>query len=115
MLVLACLFAGCASYQTPSAPAAATPAPVPAGNMITIKNFAFSPATMTVKTGTTVTWTNEDGAPHLVVADAGAPVSFMSPSLSPGASYPFTFTQAGTYPYHCSIHPTMKGTIIVQS
>jgi plastocyanin len=114
LLVLACVCAGCYSTpaQTPSAPA--LPAPAAGTNAITIKNFAFSPATLTVKTGTTVTWTNDDSSPHRVVSDDGAPVAFTSPSLATGASYPFTFSQAGTYAYHCSIHPSMKGTIVVQ-
>jgi plastocyanin len=115
LLVLACLSAGCYSSGPASAPAApsATAASAAGGNTIAIRNFAFSPATMTVKTGTTVTWTNEDGASHTVVSDAGAPVSFTSPSLATGSSYPVTFTQAGTYPYHCSIHPSMTGTVTV--
>jgi plastocyanin len=83
--------------------------------LIAIKNFAFSPATLTIKTGTTVTWTNQDGAPHQIASDPGAPVAFKSESLVTGASYQFTFTQAGIYSYHCTIHPSMKGTIIVQS
>jgi amicyanin len=115
MLILACLFAGCASSQTSSAPAAATPTPTPAGNTIAIQSFTFTPAKLTVKSGTTVTWINNDNTPHTVVSDSGVPVSFTSPSLTTGASYPFTFTLPGTYAYHCSIHPSMKGTIVVQS
>jgi plastocyanin len=67
-----------------------------------------------VKTGTTVTWMNNDGAPHTIVSEAGSPATFSSESLSTGASYSFTFAQPGTYTYHCSIHPSMKGTVIVQ-
>jgi plastocyanin len=85
------------------------------GNSITIKNFAFYPSSLTVKTGTVVTWVNQDGASHTIVSDTGSPAAFSSDSLSTGASFPFTFTQAGTYTYHCSFHPSMKGTIIVQS
>jgi plastocyanin len=115
-LVLACMAAGCASPQAaPASPApAASPSAPGGGDAITIKNFAFSPATLAVNTGTTVTWTNKDSAPHIVVSDTGAPQAFSSESLSDGASFIFTFTQAGTYPYHCSIHPSMKGTIMVQ-
>jgi plastocyanin len=115
-LVLACMAAGCASPQAaPSSPApAASPSAAGGGDAITIENFAFSPATLAVKTGTTVTWTNRDSAPHIVVSDTGAQQAFSSNSLSDGASFTFTFTQAGTYPYHCSIHPSMKGTITVQ-
>ena len=113
MLLLACLSAGCASYQSPATPAATTPAPAAGANSISIKNFAFSPVTLMVKTGTSVTWTNDDGASHAIVSDPGTPVTFTSDSLANGASYTFTFTQPGTYTYHCSIHPSMKGTIIV--
>ena len=93
----------------------ATPAPAGGSNAVMIKNFAFSPAMLTVKTGSTVTWTNQDTAPHQVASDPGTPVAFSSDSLANGASYQFTFTQPGTYTYYCTIHPTMKGTIIVQS
>jgi amicyanin len=114
LLVVTCLVAGCTSYQSPASPAAPAPAPAAAGNTIQIKSFAFNPATLTVKTGTTVTWTNEDSVPHTIVTDTGAPVAISSDTLSNGASYQFTFTQPGTYAYHCSIHPSMKGTVVVQ-
>jgi plastocyanin len=113
LVILACTVAGCSSGPAPSTPAA-PPASTGGGNTISIKNFAFDPATLTVKTGTTVTWTNNDGAPHTIASDAGSPAAFSSDSLSTGASYTFTFTQTGTYTYHCSIHPSMKGTVIVQ-
>jgi plastocyanin len=115
MLVLSCLFAGCTSAQSPPATTPATPAQAGGSNQIAIKNFAFSPATLTIKTGTPVTWTNQDGAPHQIASDPGAPVAFQSEPLPNGVSYQFTFTQAGIYSYHCTIHPSMKGTIIVQS
>jgi plastocyanin len=78
------------------------------------QNFAFNPPSMTVKTGTTVTWMNNDGTPHTIVTDNGSTASFSSDPLATGAVYTFTFTQPGTYTYHCSIHPSMKGEIIVQ-
>jgi amicyanin len=115
MLVVSCSFAGCTSAQSPPATTPATPPPAGESNHIAIKNFAFSPATLTIKSGTTVTWTNQDGAPHRIASDPGAPVAFKSESLVNGASYQFTFTQAGTYSYYCTIHPAMKGTIIVES
>jgi len=114
LLVLACLCAGCSSSQAPQQPSPATPDMANPANAIKINNFAFSPATLTVKAGTTVTWTNADSAPHTVVSDAGAPAQFTSQALATGSSFPFTFTQAGTYTYHCSIHPSMKGTVIVE-
>ena len=85
------------------------------GSAITIKNFAFDPAVLTVKPGTTVTWLNQDPAPHAIASDTTSAVAFSSESLANGASYAFTFTQPGTYTYHCSIHPSMTGTIVVQS
>jgi plastocyanin len=115
MLVLACSFSGCTSSQSPQTTTPTTPAPSGGSNSIEIKNFAFSPVILTIKTGTTVTWMNEDGAPHQVSSDPGTLVAFTSDSLANGASYQFTFTQPGTYTYHCVIHPSMKGTIIVQS
>lgn len=90
---------------------APTPTPASNGNSIAIANFAFAPAVLTVKVGTKVTWTNNDGATHTVTADQGA---FGSGGLPTGQSYSFTFTKAGTYTYHCSIHPAMTASIIVQ-
>jgi plastocyanin len=113
LVILSCMAAGCYSSPTPTA-TTAPPAPAGGGNSVTIKNFAFDPSLLTVKTGTVVTWVNNDGVPHALVSDAGSPAAFSSDTLSTGTSYTFTFTQAGTYPYHCSIHPSMKGTIIVQ-
>ena len=81
-------------------------------NTVYIQNFAFNPTNLTVKVGTTVTWINQDSTTHTVTSDNGAFQS--SGNLNQGTNYTFTFTKAGTYPYHCSIHPNMKGTILVQ-
>jgi plastocyanin len=91
----------------------ATPKPAVSGNGvgINISEFKFDPATITVPIGTSVTWTNQDSADHTVVADDG---SWKSESLAKGATFSYTFTNAGTFTYICSIHPTMKGTIIVK-
>jgi plastocyanin len=78
---------------------------------VTIQNFAFSPATITVTVGTTVTWTNNDGATHTVTSDTGV---FDSGNMANGKTYSRTFSQAGTFTYHCTIHPNMKATVIVQ-
>ncbi len=83
-----------------------------AGNAVTIKDFAFSPATITVSVGTIVTWTNEDPATHKVISDSGSEMD--SPDIPTGQTYSHTFNAAGTYAYHCGIHPSMKGTVIVQ-
>lgn len=80
-----------------------------ASNVISIQNFSFSPATLTVKKGTTVTWTNNDSVTHQIKSNA-----FNSSPLSSGQSFSFTFNTAGTFDYSCAIHPSMTGQIIVQ-
>ena len=78
---------------------------------VIMKNGAYDPATVTIKVGDTVTWTNQDTHQHNVVADSG---EFFSQPLSEGGTYGFKFTKAGTYPYSCSIHPGETGTVIVR-
>ena len=79
-------------------------------------SFAFSPATLTIKAGTTVVWKNTTQVAHTVTSDDGK--SFDSGSSNPIApqsgTYSFKFATPGTYAYHCTIHPFMKATIIVQ-
>ena len=77
---------------------------------ITIQGFAFAPATLHVAVGATVTTTNRDSATHTWTADDG---SFSSGNLDQGKSATHTFTKAGTFAYHCEIHPSMKGTVVV--
>ncbi len=79
--------------------------------MVTIDNFTFNPQRITVKTGTTVTWTNKDDIPHAVAATGKA---FRSKVLDTDNSYSFTFTMPGTYDYFCSLHPHMTGTVVVE-
>jgi plastocyanin len=81
-----------------------------AESLITIDNFTFAPAQMTIKVGTTVTWKNQDDIPHTVVS-AG---KFKSKALDTDDSYSFTFTAPGDYTYFCSLHPHMTGTIKVE-
>ena len=80
--------------------------------MVDIEGFAFQPATLTVPPGTTVTWTNQDNAPHTVTSVDG---KFDSGSLSKGQEFSFNFTEPGVYDYHCKIHPSMRGQIEVTS
>ncbi len=80
-------------------------------NEIVIRNFMFSPMSLTVKAGTTVTWKNMDGEPHTVVNDAGV---FHSAALDQNDTYEFKFDKPGTYKVFCGIHPYMKATITVQ-
>ncbi len=82
------------------------------GNNIEIKNFAFSPSTLTIKVGETVTWANIDSTSHTVTSDSGSELG--SDTLSPSQSYSHTFNTVGTFDYHCSIHTSMKGKIIVE-
>src|SRR2546427_588419 len=71
----------------------------------------FSPANLTVKVGKTVTWVNKDTVTHTVTSDGSS--LFDSGFMPTGATFQFTFTTAGTYPYYCTVHPFMKGTIVV--
>lgn len=91
---------------------AITGAPVLAADapMVRIENFAFTPRTLTVKAGTTVTFRNDDDIPHLVVSSDG---SFKSKALDTGDTYAFTFAKAGDYPYFCGLHPHMQGKVTV--
>jgi amicyanin len=84
-----------------------------ATDKVEIKNFAFSPADITVKVGTKVTWTNSDSTPHTVTADTSSADAPSSEQLGSGQSYSFTFTKAGTYTYHCELHPNMTGKVVV--
>ncbi|MCV7217488.1 cupredoxin family copper-binding protein [Mycobacterium crocinum] len=93
-------------------PQATTAAPPVAGTAVNITNFAFAPATLTVKVGETVTWTNKDEEPHNVVANDG---SFRSPGMDSNATYSYTFTKAGSFDYICGIHPFMHGTVVVNA
>lgn len=106
LLTVSIAVTGCTqSTSTPTQPTA----PVTAGNSVTIKDFTFSPQTLTVKAGTTVTWTNDDSAPHTISS-----ATFESSQLLPGQSFQYTFDQAGTYDYICGIHPSMTGQVVVQ-
>lgn len=78
---------------------------------IKIENFSFTPATLTVPVATSVTWTNRDDIPHNVVTDDK---SIKSKTLDRDEKFTFTFTKPGTYTYFCSIHPKMKGSVVVQ-
>ena len=79
---------------------------------LTIDNFTFNPQSLTVKAGTTVTWTNRDDIPHGI---ASANNAFKkSKALDTDDSFSFTFTTPGTYQYFCYIHPNMTGKIVVE-
>jgi plastocyanin len=94
--------------------ASALPPPTPAeqpASIVMARDFMFAPTALTVKAGSTVTWTNQDQEPHTVVSVDGL---FRSGALDTNDSFSFKFERAGTYRYACSIHPQMIGTIVVQ-
>jgi plastocyanin len=102
--------AGASTAASPAASAAVSQAAAAGASAITIQNFAFAPASLTVKAGTTVTWTNNDSPTHSVKWADGAAGS--SP-LTTGSSYTRKFATPGTYAYVCGIHASMHGTIVV--
>jgi plastocyanin len=125
-LVLACVFlavvaaiSACSSSKNSSQPATTQSASsaqsgtsaAAGGTAVSVANFSFSPGTLTVPAGATVTWTFKDSTDHNVTADDK---SFASKNSSSGATYSFHFTKAGTYSYMCTIHPFMTAKVVVQ-
>ncbi len=104
--------AGCSksgsSYGMSSAP---PPPPAPKPNVVAISGYAFSPASLTVPKGTTVTWQNDDGVAHTATSNSGA---WDTGAIASGGSAMITFTSSGTFAYHCTYHSMMTGTIVVQ-
>ena len=97
---------------TPEASPVASPEAATGGDetAVTIVNFAFDPAEIEVPVGATVTWTNEDSAPHTATSSDG---TFDTGTLDQGAQGSHTFTEAGTFEYQCAIHPSMTGMVTV--
>ena len=111
-VALACCACG-GSSNSPS-----TPTPTPTGTVVSIVSgssnlttTAYSPNPVNVSVGGTVTWTNNDNTAHTSTANGGA---FDSGTIAPGASVSRTFPTAGSFPYHCTLHPGMVGTVNVQ-
>ena len=106
------VIAGCTSSSNPSpGPVTSTASTSTASqNPVAIQNYAFSPSTLTIQKGANVTWTNYDSVQHHVVSDSSA---FSSPLLNKGDTYTHQFNNTGSFSYICSIHPYMKGTIVV--
>lgn len=84
-----------------------------ATRQVVIEGYAYSPATLTITVGTTVTWTNEDTAAHDVQTSSG-PATLDSPMLDQGEQWSYTFTTAGTYDYYCTVHPEMTARVVVE-
>jgi plastocyanin len=103
----------------PSPTTAATATSQPSGAVATVKiveqneKYMFEPATLTIKKGTQVVWTNMSDAPHTVTSDNGT--FNTSSNLTENQTFMFTFNTAGTFTYHCNIHSYMKATITVTS
>jgi plastocyanin len=98
--------------ETPTMAATQEPTSTPSQqNSVSIENFSFNPAEITTQAGTEVTWTNNDSVTHTVVSDSN---DFDSGNIDPGATFKHTFESAGTFSYHCKIHPSMTGKVIVQ-
>jgi plastocyanin len=110
---LALMLSGCGATSTTTSNSTATTNSSGGANTVQVvmKNIAFVPDSVTVNVGDTVVWTNEDNVQHNVTADNG---EFKSDNIGNGGTYSFTFDKAGTYPYHCTIHPGMTGVVIVQ-
>jgi plastocyanin len=109
-IIAAFILAACNTPAATNAPTGAAPAG--GGGSVAITNFAFSPATVTIKAGAAVTWTNNDSVSHTITADDA---SWDSGSIANGGTFSHTFATAGTFTYHCAIHPSMKGTVTVTS
>ncbi|HII15105.1 MAG TPA: cupredoxin family copper-binding protein [Nanoarchaeota archaeon] len=119
MAIISLLAAGCSQYNAqpytaPSAPAVSEAAPGTGSteaetNAVTISSFAFNPQEITIKAGGSITWTNLDSAPHTVKFEG-----FESERMGNGGRYEHAFMEPGEYDYICSIHPSMKGKVIVQ-
>ena len=113
-------FAATPATAAPQAPAVSAPeqgaalaqvaAPAQVNNEIQIIGREFMPSILTVPVGTKVTWTSKDGEMHTVTSDKG----FFNGALAPFASFSHTFTEPGTYDYHCDSRPEMSGVIIVK-
>ena len=90
---------------------AESPSAAQASSTVKIDNFMFSPMTIEVQRGTTVTWENKDDIPHVVAATDG---KFKSRAIDTDGTFAFTFTEPGTYEYYCSVHPKMVGKVVVK-
>jgi len=108
-LLLTALLAGCSGSTSSSG----NPSTNPAGDqnaMIDVKDFNFNPTTVNVAKGSSVMWMNEGQATHTVTFDAGG---VDSGNIAAGSSYSHTFNDAGTFTYHCKIHSSMTGKVVV--
>ncbi|HEY5467420.1 MAG TPA: cupredoxin family copper-binding protein [Clostridia bacterium] len=120
LILSACLITACTSTPAPTTATTsqgvqsttAKPASTTAqaqGSTVSIESFAFNPATLPVKAGTTVVWTNNDSVAHNIKS-----TGFNSPTMAKGQTFEFKFDTKGTFEYSCGIHPSMTGKIVVE-
>jgi plastocyanin len=109
LVLLAIVIGGWFFFMQKQSPSQPQPQMKVEANAVTIQNFAFNPATLTVKQGTKVTWTNQDTMIHKIKS-----ATFNSPDLNQGDKFEFTFDNPGSFDYSCSIHPSMTGKIVVE-
>jgi len=112
LLLITLFYAGCNEDESTSPP------PPPSNpNAVSIVSNIFNPANRSVQAGTTITWTNNDTVPHTVTSGTPqnpTPNIFDSGSIPPGGTFQHTFSQAGSFRYYCTLHPTMNAQITVQ-
>ncbi len=113
LLIIVIVISGCYAQKTPVPPTAApSTGDLKIKTDIEISGFAFNPSTLTISKGANVVWINKDSAPHSIVSDTGDEIN--SDSISKGNTYVHIFNTPGTYGYHCGIHPSMKGKLVVE-
>ena len=118
-LIVGCLN-GCSQRQSAATTMATTAPTAPmtvatdsAEQKVTIDNFAFDPQVLTISPGTKVTWLNRDDVPHTATS-SDSPPKFNSKAIDTDEKFSYVFTQPGTYPYFCAVHPKMTGKIVVK-
>jgi plastocyanin len=102
---------GCGDSSSPAYSIPPPPPPTSGSKAVSIMGMAFSPGSLTVAKDSKVIWTNNDQVPHTATSNSG---SWDTGIIQPGASDTLAFVTAGTFPYHCAVHPMMKGTVTVQ-
>src|SRR5215471_2456607 len=118
VILVTTILTACGGYSSPSSPSG-TPTTAPAGSTtVTIASGASTQATtafgtnpLTISTGTTISWFNNDNVAHTSTSDGS---QWSSGNIAPGGRFDFTFQSTGRFTYHCQIHPNMIGTIVVQ-
>lgn len=110
LLASGMLLTACSKDDDDSGSGGSNIPPPASGNSVTISGSSFSPASLTIKKGATVTWTNNDSNPHTVTADNN---SFNSGTLNANSTFSYTFSTTGTFPYHCNFHSGMKASVVV--